>query len=362
LWISGKFPRAPLLWLLLAAEASDLMWVGLNLLQPAGGATLEVSRARQPFRYIGDLLLLEQPYSHSLLGNLLLASALALVAYLAFRKTGAAASAVALPVFLAVAGHWLLDFIVHDADLALSPLPGAAAVGPAFSLDPAAPARGLSTVHPLVSWSLQTLLVLFCARSFLRAFPTERKRRAAVYLALGLLSLLPAPLFLEGVGDGIPRTTSGLVLLTLVEIALGIILLHTLITRWTHPQMRTRFGPYAPELAQRLRGGQTVAAALALALGASYLLQAMLASQSGPRTGLLAMALAACYGALAAALLGRSLSAWWLALFFPLLAGPLGRFFSAPGPLGLVHAALEASLALLAALSIHRMLTSRLVL
>ncbi len=362
LLLKAKFPKAPLLWLLLAAEATDLVWVGLNLFHAGGETTLEATRARMPFETIGDLLLLEQPYSHSLVANLLLAGFLALFAYLAFRRRDTSVRAVAAPVFLAVFGHWLLDFLVHDADLALGPWSGSVILGPALGMDGSAPSLGLNSTMPLVGWLVQTVIVVACASAFLSAYPAHGARRWAFVGCILLLCLTPAPLFLQGIGDDMLHTTTAVLLASLGEIAVITTVLYLVVTRFTHPLLRPTYGPYSGELADLLRGYKLAAAGLALALASAYLLQAALDAQILREVGVYSTVLAALYLWLGYALAGRSLAAWWLALLIPLLVGPLARAWYGPGRLGLVHAGLEVLLALLALSSIRRMRTHQLML
>ena len=362
LLLKAKFPKAPLLWLLLAAEASDFVWVGLNLFHAGGETTLEATRARMPFETIGDLLLLEQPYSHSLVANLMLASFLAMLAYLAFRRSDSSLRAVAAPVFLAAFGHWLLDFLVHDADLALGPWSDATILGPALGLDAAAPGLGVNSTMPLLGWLIQTAVVIGCAGAFLRAYPAHRMRRWVFAGVVLLLCLTPAPLFLEGVGDDMMHTTTAVLLASLGEIAVITIVLYALVTRYTHPALRPTYGPYSGDLADLLRGYKMAAAGLALALAAAYLLQAALDAQTLRQVGVYSTVMAAVYLWLGYAMAGRSLSAWWLALLVPLLVGPLVRAWYGPGRLGLVHAGLEVLMALLALSSIRKMRTHQLML
>lgn len=362
LLLKAKFPRAPLLWLLLAAEASDLAWVGLNLFHVGGETTVEATRARMPFETIGDLIVLEQPYSHSLVANLVLASFLAVLAYLAFYRSERSLRAVALPVFLAVLGHWLLDFLVHDADLPLSPWPGSVLLGPALNMDPAAPDLGLNSTMPLAGWLVQSLVVLACAAAFLSAYPAQRARRRAFLGCVLVLAVSPAPLFLVGLGDDLFASTTAVVFATLAEIVVMTAVLNLFITRVTHPDLRPTYGPYSEGLANLLRGYKLAAAVLALALAAAYLVQCGLDARSLREVGLYSTAMAALYVWIGIALAGRSMSAWWIALIVPLLVGPLARAWYGPGRLGLLHAGLEVMLALIALSSIYKTRTHQLML
>lgn len=358
--LKARFPQAPLLWLLVAAEASDIVWVALNLFHAAGQTPLEATALAQPFRYIGDLRIVEQPFSHSLVATLALAAFLAFCAHLAFRRSGARATAVALPVFLAVFGHWLLDFLVHDADLPLSPADGSHRLGPALALDPAAPWMGLSATAPLASWGVQTAVVLLSAAAFLIAFPSTARRRVLFVGAMLLFSAAALPLFIHGLGSKLFASSGALVLGTLGEIIVLTLLLQALVRR-THPSLRPVYGPLSDELAGLLRGYKLAAAALAFTLAAVYLLQAGLDGQVVPRVAVYSAVLAGAYLCLAFGLAGPGLSAWWPALFVPLLAGPLCRACLGAGRLGLLATALEALLALAALTSLHKLRTNKLM-
>lgn len=362
LYLKARFPKAPLLWLFLAAEASDLIWVALNLLHPQGEVPLEVARARQPFRSIGDLKLVEQPFSHSLLANLVLAVFLGCLAYAACRKARLAVGAVAVPVFLAVFGHWLLDFLVHDGDMTLTPWSGSMVLGPAFGLDAAVPLHGLSSTAPLLSFLLQTGVVLLCGATFIGANPSSPARRRWLAVVLLALSLAAAPMFVRGMATRMMSSTPALILGTLGEIVVLTAVLYLLVTRYTHPGLRPVYGPYSPELVELLGGYKGAASVMAFTLAGVYLLSAGLDAQRHPQVGMASTVLALGYLGLGGGLAGRNLSAWWPAVFMPLLVGPMVRLCVGTGRLGLLAAGLEILLAVLSLYAVLKMRTSKILL
>jgi membrane-bound metal-dependent hydrolase YbcI (DUF457 family) len=176
-------PGAPLWALLLATQWLDLFFVPLYL---AGVETAVPLDPAAPNAYGGAVI--HADYTHSLVGALLLAALAGLLARWRWGPSvGAALAAVAF-------SHWLLDLVVHRADLPL--LPGNAGGLPLLGL-------GLWR-WPAVSATVELLLVLGGAALYYRAAtrlpPGEppdgaaQRRRvltaSAVVTLLMLLSLL----------------------------------------------------------------------------------------------------------------------------------------------------------------------------
>jgi hypothetical protein len=228
LFLKGRFPRAPLHLLVLAAAAPDLIWAAMNLVPNPGRAPLEVARIDRPFIYIGSLDLVLEPFSHALFSVGVVGALLAGLGYLAFRDRQ-----VVLAVLLAVAGHWLLDYLVHDADLLLTPFGDRARVGPGLALDALHPHRGLNATAPLVGFALQTLVVAGSAAAFLHAFPPVGVRRPRLWFTVGLgtLVLMSLPVFIQGALTGMTRSTQTFVVAALAEKALAWLVIAFLASR-----------------------------------------------------------------------------------------------------------------------------------
>lgn len=106
--VKASRPRVPLWSLMLATQFLDVIFVALYL---AGG--IESFRAVAPGTY-GEALI-DAQYTHSLLGAVLLSALYGgLAAWRWGRKTGWVLGAM-------VFSHWLLDLLVHRADLPLLP-------------------------------------------------------------------------------------------------------------------------------------------------------------------------------------------------------------------------------------------------
>ena len=101
-------PQLPLWQLFLAAQLIDIFWVGLTWIQ-LEYFELDFGLASNP------LVLIHQPYTHSLLAALLWGLATVLMCQYVF-KLGKFAAWILGTV---VATHWLLDFFVHRPDLPL---------------------------------------------------------------------------------------------------------------------------------------------------------------------------------------------------------------------------------------------------
>ena len=101
--------RASLGVLFLAVQLLDLLFFPLVLLG------VERMNIVPGFTESTNFELVYMPYTHSLLGSLLLAAA----AYALFRWVVVKERSVALVVGLAVFSHWILDLVVHTPDLPL---------------------------------------------------------------------------------------------------------------------------------------------------------------------------------------------------------------------------------------------------
>ncbi len=321
LWLKGKFPRAPLPVLLLAAVAPDLVWAFLNLVPNPGAAPVEVVALDRPFSYIGSQHLLLQPWSHSLSMTVLLAGLFAAATYLAFRD-----ARVALAVLLAGLGHWVADYLVHDADLTLWPAVDAMRVGPPFVLDAGAPTRGLFTTAPLVGFALQTLVVIVGARTFLRAFPIRvRKDRVWFWAGIAFLVLLSLPVFVKDALAARITSTPGLVMGALAEMAVAAVVIAAVARRGG-----VTATPVDAAFVRRVFGGIALLCGVVAAL---HLGQSMRDAQTAPAVGAWSTAMAALYLLLARSFGRGNPIALWGAILLTLIVDPILRAVHGPGSL-----------------------------
>ncbi len=140
--LKKKFPSAPLLGLIIATEATELLWVGLNLVG------LERTILAQDFSSVSDVHLVHMPFSHSIVMPILLAL---FVGAVIRWYGGRTAALVAVAMALAVVSHILLDLVVHAPDIPLAPL-----------LDDPKFGTGLYAGLPLLSLALETAWGLYC--------------------------------------------------------------------------------------------------------------------------------------------------------------------------------------------------------
>ncbi len=152
-------PRLPLWVLAIAVQFVDVLWAVFVLL---GLEHLRVD----PSLASNPLDLYDMPYTHSLVGALGW-GALAAGAAFAWRRQRRAA----LVVGVAVASHWLLDWVVHRPDLLL--WSGSAK-------------QGLALWNlPVVAVGLELLLLIASAGVWLRTrrVPRGERRRAVVFVS-----------------------------------------------------------------------------------------------------------------------------------------------------------------------------------
>jgi hypothetical protein len=342
LYFKGKFPRAPLHLLILAAGAPDLVWAFLNLAPNPGRAPVEVARVARPYEYIGSLQLIIEPYSHALLSTAILGALLAALSYVALRRLDVVAA-----VLLAIFGHWALDYLVHDADLMISPFGEVLRVGPPFALDAQEPWRGLNAMAPLVGFLLQTAVVAGSTAVFLRSFPVPGRRGRMWFVAgMAVLVLLALPVFLRGTLTRMITSTQAFVLGALAEKAIAWSVIAWLARRVVGPSVVA--GPLSLPDDDAARASARnlldTAAALAFLVAAIYILQSMSDARAAPAVGALSMVLALAYLLLGRRFLRKNPSTLWLAIATALLLGPVARIAWAPGSLAGPLTALELAL------------------
>ncbi|MDX1780448.1 MAG: hypothetical protein R3256_03925 [Thalassovita sp.] len=142
LLLKKKFPSAPLFGLILATEAVEYLWVGLNLLG------VERTIIDPGMRSVADVHLVHMPFSHSITTTALISLSAGLIM---FWRNDKAASAAATGISLAIASHLLLDLVVHAPDIAIAPFIAGEKLG-----------SGLYANLPLPALVLESLWGVFC--------------------------------------------------------------------------------------------------------------------------------------------------------------------------------------------------------
>ena len=220
--IRSKFKEVPFWALLLASEAVELVWVILNLNLIALGEPLEITKINSPFQYIGDMILYQQIVSHSITGAILIGIIVA-----AIFKFWKKANGIFIAIFLGVFGHWLLDFVVHDADLPVFISLTSTKLGPLLNFDSTHPELGFYTTAPILGYFFQTAFSLLSAFLYLKSFPiqdTKTKRKFWILVALVNLSILG--IFIKGTMTWLIKTPTLFVIMVLVDIVLSGIILY----------------------------------------------------------------------------------------------------------------------------------------
>lgn len=144
--LKKKVPSAPLVGLIIATEAVELLWVVLNLVG------IERTIIDRDMQSVADIHLIHMPFSHSIFTSVIFAAMAGL--FILWRK-GRAASAVALAVALAVVSHILLDLLVHAPDIAIAPFFEGRKYG-----------TGLYANLPFLALVIETLWGLLCWRIY----------------------------------------------------------------------------------------------------------------------------------------------------------------------------------------------------
>ncbi|TGJ98734.1 hypothetical protein EHQ53_11995 [Leptospira langatensis] len=193
--VKSKFKDVPLWILLISTEVVELVWIVLNLNPFGFSPPLEFMKIELPFLYIGNMKLLSQQYSHSLVGGILIG----IVFFFLLKSLKVSSATRYIAVALAASGHWFLDLLVHDHDLKLLPLSSAPIIGPIVSLDPSNPELGISAAAPLLGFAIQAILSAIGAYVFTKnfEFPAEHGKRNFI-IGIIVLNLFSLPIFVKG--------------------------------------------------------------------------------------------------------------------------------------------------------------------
>lgn len=146
LLLKRKFPKAPLIGLIVATEAVEYLWVGLNLIG------LEQTVLAEDFKSVADVHLIHMPFSHSIVTSLLIALFAGLII---IWRGGRPAKTVAVAISLGVASHIVLDLAVHAPDIAVAPHMELHKFG-----------TGLYANLPMLSLALETTWGIYCCWVF----------------------------------------------------------------------------------------------------------------------------------------------------------------------------------------------------
>ena len=213
--LKKRFPEAPLPLLLVSTQLVEILWVLLN------AVGVEAVTTEAQVRSVADVHLSHMPYSHSLLGGLVIALLTAGVVRLIWKR-----SAVAVAVFLGVASHLVLDFVTHGPDLPWLPSPSATKAG-----------LGLYAAVPAIAFLVELGYGVFCSLN-------SPNRRAMLVLVV-LANLGNVTFFLPGIAgpESLMAGRPGLVVAAVaVQILVTIVLVGVLASKSKAVPQRTRRG------------------------------------------------------------------------------------------------------------------------
>ncbi|EQA45868.1 hypothetical protein LEP1GSC050_2626 [Leptospira broomii serovar Hurstbridge str. 5399] len=219
-----KFKETPLWILLVAAEIVEMVWVFLNLNPFGFSPALEYMKIEIPFLYIGNMKLLSQQYSHSLVGGMIIG-----ILYFFILKTSKITSALRyIAIAIPVSGHWFLDYLVHDHDLQIFPISDTIKVGPLYSFNFSDPNLGISATVPMLGFGIQAFFSTVCAYYFLKNFQfSEVTRKRNFIIGFVILNLLSLPIFIKGLMTFLIRSEVWMAITVLSDmIFAGIVLLY----------------------------------------------------------------------------------------------------------------------------------------
>jgi membrane-bound metal-dependent hydrolase YbcI (DUF457 family) len=222
LLIKSRFKTVPFWSLLLASEAIELTWVFLNLNLIGLVPPLEITNINLPFLYIGDMKLIQQFVSHSLMGALLTGVLLAF-----FFKLWKKIDGIFIAIFLGVMSHWILDFIAHDKDLPIFISEASTKVGALLNFDASNPDLGFFTTAPILGFLFQSLYSFFCAFLFYKNFPSDDlKKKKKFWIFVIIINLTTLRTFIKGGMTWLMKSSTIFIVMVLVDIIINAILFY----------------------------------------------------------------------------------------------------------------------------------------
>lgn len=138
--LKRRYPQVPWVWALVSVQLVEMLWVAFNLVG------LERTTTEATVSTVRDVHLAHMPWSHSLLTTVLLCFAAWGLLRGPLRRP-----ALAVPVALGVASHFVLDLITHAPDLALAPLVDGPKLGLGLYQVPPA-ALAVETAYGVLCW------------------------------------------------------------------------------------------------------------------------------------------------------------------------------------------------------------------
>ena len=144
--VKRRFPAAPLFGLILATEAVEFLWIGLNLVG------LERTLMADDLRSVADIHLIHMPFSHSVLTS---AAFAVLAGLFVLWWGGKHAHQIAVAISICVGSHIVLDLIVHAPDIPLMPY-----------FDQLKFGTGLYSGLPMVAFAVELLWCVLCWRIY----------------------------------------------------------------------------------------------------------------------------------------------------------------------------------------------------
>ncbi len=137
--IKKRYPKVPLVWLLLSVQFVEILWVLFNYLG------IERTSTEAVVNSVSEIHLEYMPYSHSLTSSMVFALAVWLIMGKVYKHRTAAVA-----VAIGILSHIVLDVLTHTRDISIIP----------FLLDQKV-GIGLYAI-PLVAFFVETAYGLFC--------------------------------------------------------------------------------------------------------------------------------------------------------------------------------------------------------
>lgn len=204
--LKRKFPASPLFGLLVATEAVEFLWVGLNL------TGIEFTEIDSPMRSVADIHLAHMPFSHSIATSGAFAI---LIGLFVFWRGRDHAGSIALAMSLALFSHIILDLATHAPDIALAPFMDGAKYG-----------SGLYANWPLAALGVETMWGVLCWRIY-----RGGKALLGLILVANALSLPTYSVMLDGGEAALAGNGHAFALLILGQMIVTIALLWLFVSR-----------------------------------------------------------------------------------------------------------------------------------